>query len=66
MRSPYVWGIIYFFMGCLFVYFAIQQNTRTGQWDFFTIALMALAAYDFTISYRYFAFKKILKRKNKD
>lgn len=57
MKSPRLWGYIYLFMGSTFVLFAIQQKTRIGGWDFFTIALMAIAAYDFMIAIKYLTFK---------
>ncbi|MCT8136596.1 YdiK family protein [Anaerobacillus sp. CMMVII] len=57
MRSPLFWGTAYLLMGASFVFFAIQQRGRTGEWDLFTIALMAIATYDFVIAIRYFTFK---------
>lgn len=63
MRSPYFLGMIYLFMGCSFVYFAIQQNKRTDNWDFLTIALMALASYDLIVAFKHFTFKSRSKNK---
>jgi hypothetical protein len=57
MKSPLVWGFIYLFMATSFVYFAIHQKGRTSDWDLFTIALMAIATYNFVIALRYFTFK---------
>ncbi|UTW70479.1 YdiK family protein [Anaerobacillus sp. HL2] len=56
--------MIYLFWSCSFVYFAIQQNKRTDQWDFLTIALMALASYDLIVAYRHFTYKVGLKINN--
>lgn len=57
MKSPLFWGMVYLFMAFSFVFFAIQQKGRTGEWDLFTIALVAIAAYDFMIALRYFRMK---------
>lgn len=57
MRSPRFWAFLYLFMGSGFIYFAIQQKSRSGVWDWFTIALIAIAAYDFMIAIKYFTFK---------
>lgn len=57
MKSSRLWGYIYLFMGSSFVMFAIQQKTRIGGWDFFIVALMAIAAYDFMIAINYLTFK---------
>lgn len=57
MKSPLFWGIMYLLMAFSFVFFAIQQRGRTGEWDLFTISLMAIAAYDFMVAIRYLMFK---------
>lgn len=62
MKTPFFWGVLYAFMGSSFVYFAINQNDRNGSWDAFTIALMAIAAYDFMIAIKYLTYKP---KKNK-
>ncbi|MBU9713535.1 YdiK family protein [Evansella tamaricis] len=54
-RSPRFYGYLYFLIASIFVYFAIQQNNRTEGWDIFTIILMAVAAIDYMIAFRYFA-----------
>jgi hypothetical protein len=53
MKSLRFWGYIYLFMGCSFIFLAIQQKARTGETDIFTIALMAIAAYDFMVAIKY-------------
>ncbi|RXJ01336.1 DUF4305 domain-containing protein [Anaerobacillus alkaliphilus] len=63
MKSPLFWGIVYLFMAISFVYFAIQQRGRTGEWDLFTIVLMAIAAYDLLVAVRYFTFKPKVEKK---
>ncbi len=66
MKSPRFWGYIYFFMGFSFVYLAIHQSNRSGTWDLFTIALMAIAAYDFMIGIRYLTLKPKATSKKED
>lgn len=53
MKAQRLWGYIYIFMACSFVFLAIQQKSRIGETDLFTIALMAIAAYDFMIAIKY-------------
>ncbi|MBU9723669.1 MULTISPECIES: YdiK family protein [Bacillaceae] len=60
-RSPRVTGYLYFFFGVSLVFFAIHQTNRTGEWDFFTILFMAVAAIDFMIAFRYFSLASKLK-----
>ena len=63
MKSPSFWGMIYLFMGFSFIFFAIQQKGRTGEWDLITIALIAIAAYDFMVANKYFRMKKNIGKK---
>ncbi|MBB5172620.1 DUF4305 domain-containing protein [Texcoconibacillus texcoconensis] len=53
-QSPKSWGFLYFFIGSLFLFLAIQQNSRTDGWDILTIVLMAVATMDYFISIRFF------------
>ncbi|MCD8511833.1 MAG: YdiK family protein [Bacillus sp. (in: Bacteria)] len=39
-----------------------SENNRTEGWDFFTLLLMAVAAIDYMISFRYFGKAKQLKK----
>jgi hypothetical protein len=66
MKSPRFWAYIYLFMGFSFVYLAIQQSNRTGHWDLFTVALMAIAAYDFMVAIKYMTFKPKTNENKKD
>ncbi|OIJ16217.1 hypothetical protein BKP35_04365 [Anaerobacillus arseniciselenatis] len=66
MKSPRFWGYMYLFMGFSFVYLAIQQSSRSGTFDLFTIALMAIAAYDFMIGIRYLTLKPKTTEKKDD
>ncbi|SES02226.1 YdiK family protein [Salipaludibacillus aurantiacus] len=53
-KSPRFYGYLYFFLGTLFLFFAIQSASQSAGWDFFTILLMAFAAIDYFIAFRYF------------
>lgn len=53
-KSPRFFGYIYLFLGTLFLFFTIQSAQQTAGWDFFTILLMAFAAIDYMIAFRYF------------
>lgn len=53
-RSPRFYGYLYFFLGTLFLFFAIQSASQSPGWDFFTILLMAFAAVDYLIAFKYF------------
>lgn len=60
--SPYLFSFIYMFIGVMFVYFAIEQNSRTNEWDLFTIALIAMATFEFMIALRYIRIARIIKK----
>ncbi|MEH7180966.1 YdiK family protein [Neobacillus vireti] len=45
-RSPMFSGIIYFVLGGLFTYFAIEDVQQNG-WGFFSYLLVLLATFDF-------------------
>ena len=64
-QSPFVSGIIYFLLGILFTYFAIQNVNETG-WGFFPYLLVILATFDFGSGIRmmmlHFKLKKIQKK----
>lgn len=61
--APSFMGFLYVFMGFLFTFFAIQQVSNFG-WNLWAILLMALAAFDFYMAFRYFSFQR--KMRNKD
>ncbi|WML58038.1 YdiK family protein [Neobacillus sp. PS2-9] len=45
-RSPLLSGLIYFFLGGLFTYFAID-DVQKNSWGFFSYLLVVLATFDF-------------------
>ncbi|MBV7509323.1 YdiK family protein [Bacillus sp. sid0103] len=45
-RSPLFSGLIYFLLGALFTYFAID-NVQSNGWGFFSYLLILLATFDF-------------------
>lgn len=45
-RSPLFSGLIYFFLGAVFTYFAIDDVQNHG-WGFFSYLLILLATFDF-------------------
>lgn len=45
-RSPLFSILIYFLLGCLFTYFAINDVIQNG-WSFFSFLLVILATFDF-------------------
>ncbi|UCZ53710.1 YdiK family protein [Bacillus shivajii] len=64
-KNPRFTGYLYFFIATLFVIFAIQQNNRTEGWDAFTIILMAVAAIDYMIAFRFFGIAKKQQQEKK-
>ncbi|SER94489.1 YdiK family protein [Salisediminibacterium halotolerans] len=54
VKSPRFMGLMYFTLGTVFLFLAIQwAGTETG-WDFMTVLLMIFAALDYFIAFRYF------------
>ncbi|ADU28653.1 YdiK family protein [Evansella cellulosilytica] len=62
-NSARFFGYFYFFIATAFVYFAIQQHNRSEGWDIWTLLLIALAAIDYMISFRYFGAANKERRK---
>ncbi|MGA9224996.1 MAG: YdiK family protein [Mesobacillus sp.] len=60
-QSPLFSGIVYFLLGSLFTYFAIQNVNETG-WGFFTYLLVMLATFDFGSGIRMILFHFKLKQ----
>ncbi|WP_251552164.1 YdiK family protein [Neobacillus muris] len=54
-RSPFVSGLIYFLIGGLFTFFAIDDVQENG-WGFFSYLLVILATFDFGSGIKLFAF----------
>lgn len=59
--SPYLFSFIYFLIGTAFTYFAVEQNARTSNWDFFTILLIAMATFEFMVAIRYIRIARMIK-----
>ncbi|MGG3560590.1 YdiK family protein [Neobacillus rhizosphaerae] len=54
-RSPLLSGLIYFFLGGLFTYFAVDDVQKNG-WGFFSYLLVVLATFDFGSGLKMIAF----------
>ncbi|CAM4012367.1 YdiK family protein [Alkalicoccus chagannorensis] len=52
-RSPRANGFLFLFMGTLFLILAIQSAGQTAGWDAITIILMAFAAFDFLLAFKF-------------
>ncbi|WML42136.1 YdiK family protein [Neobacillus sp. OS1-2] len=65
-RSPLFSGLIYFLLGAVFTYFAID-DVRANGWGFFSYLLVLLATFDFGSGLKmmmfHFKFKKKSKKK---
>ncbi|EUJ32042.1 hypothetical protein MFLO_07642 [Listeria floridensis FSL S10-1187] len=46
-------GLLYFILGIVFVFFAIQEVNRSG-WGIFAYIIIAMAAIDFVTAFRMF------------
>ncbi|WP_147803344.1 YdiK family protein [Alkalicoccus halolimnae] len=53
-RSPRFNGYLFFFMGTLFFMLAIQSAGQTSGWDVLTILLVAFAAFDYMLAFKFF------------
>ncbi|KAF0993726.1 YdiK family protein [Geobacillus sp. TFV-3] len=51
MRNPWLFSLLYFVLGSMFTYLAIESAHETV-WNVSTIALAALAAFDFGTALR--------------
>ncbi|HJV31170.1 MAG TPA: YdiK family protein [Bacillales bacterium] len=60
--SPLFSGIIYFLLGTLFTYFAIQDVQRSG-WGFFVYLLIVLATFDFGSGLKMFTIHFVYKNR---
>ncbi|WP_416148610.1 YdiK family protein [Salipaludibacillus sp. HK11] len=47
-------GYMFFFLGTLFLYLAIQSADQTTGWGIYTILFMAFAAFDYFLAFRHF------------
>ena len=64
-RSPMYMAITYFILGAVFVFFAIQNVTRSG-WDFFTYFLIILATLDIVSGIRFIGIHRKIKEMNNE
>lgn len=64
-RSPMYMAITYFILGAVFVFFAIQNVTRSG-WDFFTYFLIILATLDIGSGIRFIGIHRKIKEMNNE
>ncbi|OZM55806.1 DUF4305 domain-containing protein [Lottiidibacillus patelloidae] len=64
--SPAFMALLYFSLGVLFTYLAIQ-NGQESMWNASTIILMLLATFDFSVSFRFMLLRRKIKqiKKNK-
>jgi hypothetical protein len=61
-QSPLFSGIVYFLLGILFTYFAIQDVQASG-WGFFVYLLVILAAFDFGSGIKMITFHFLYKNR---
>ncbi|ADC49924.1 MULTISPECIES: YdiK family protein [Alkalihalophilus] len=59
--SPTTMAFMYFFLGVLVVFIAIQKVNQTG-WDFWAYLIIGFAAFDFMIAYRFFRIRRVIKQ----
>jgi hypothetical protein len=55
--SPTFMALLYFSLGALFTYLAVQQG-EDGLWNVTTIILMLLATFDFSVSFRFLLLRR--------
>lgn len=58
--SPMSMAILYFAIGILLIFFAIQSVGTTG-WSFWTYLIIAFATMDFMIAIRFYRLRKVIK-----
>ncbi|TMW70901.1 YdiK family protein [Alteribacter natronophilus] len=63
--SPMFWAVLYFGLATMFLVLATQTNARSDGWDFLTILLMAVAAIDYVIAFRFFGLARKAKQDKK-
>lgn len=65
MRSPFFMSTIYFIMGAIFTYIAVQSVEETI-WNFTTIILAVVATFDFAVGIRLFGLHVKIKNATKN
>ncbi|MBU8908558.1 YdiK family protein [Desertibacillus haloalkaliphilus] len=63
--SPTFMGVIYFLIGIMFMYLAIQ-NVSTAGWNFWTFLFIGVATIDIVIGIRFFRLKKQMESERKE
>ncbi|PRO66361.1 YdiK family protein [Alkalicoccus urumqiensis] len=53
-RSPRFNGYLFIFFGTLFLFLAIQSAGQSSGWDVITIVLIAFAAFDYFLGFKFF------------
>jgi len=59
--SPITMALLYFSIGVLLVFFAIQ-NVSTSGWNFWSYLIVSFAAIDFMIAYRFYRLRRVIKQ----
>ncbi|MCL7748835.1 YdiK family protein [Halalkalibacter alkaliphilus] len=62
--SPITMALLYFSIGVLLIFFAIQ-NVNTAGWNFWSYLIVSFAAIDFMIAYRFYRLRKVIKQLQK-
>ncbi|WP_332696808.1 YdiK family protein [Halalkalibacter lacteus] len=62
--SPITMALLYFSIGVLLTFFAIQ-NVSTSGWNFWSYLIVSFAAVDFMIAYRFYRLRKVIKKLQK-
>ncbi|WP_444685431.1 DUF4305 domain-containing protein [Alkalicoccus luteus] len=57
-------GYLFVFLGTVFVLMAIQSTNRTGGMDALTIILIAFAAFDFVLAFKFLGASARERREN--
>jgi uncharacterized protein YacL len=63
-RSPIFIATFYIILGLIITYLASNSVGRNG-WNFFSLLLVALAAYDFFMAIRFLMLRKTIKNMQK-
>ncbi len=59
--SPIAMALLYFSIGCLLVFFAIQSVSTSG-WNIWSYLIISFAAIDFMIALRFYRLRKVIKQ----
>jgi len=59
--SPITMALLYFSIGVLLIFFAIQ-NVSTAGWNFWSYLILSFSATDFMIAYRFYRLRRVIKQ----